>query len=115
MAFVGCKKGAPEKESEALQLLRIIWIDIMKKPKTEIDTIIRGPPDLVKQDNKSIVTKTNSSRIRFVAAETGNTKFLVELIRKYPDLIWKVNDKNQSIFHILSNIVRRVSTTYYMS
>ncbi|KAI7738368.1 hypothetical protein M8C21_008431 [Ambrosia artemisiifolia] len=30
----------------------------------------------------------------------GNTKFLVELIRQYPDLIWKVNDNNQTIFHI---------------
>lgn len=36
----------------------------------------------------------------FAAAEAGNTKFVVELIRKYPDLIWKVNDNNQSIFHI---------------
>nr|XP_043617637.1 ankyrin repeat-containing protein At5g02620-like isoform X2 [Erigeron canadensis] len=44
--------------------------------------------------------KTYSSRILFVAAEMGNTKFIVELIRKYPDLIWKVNDNNQSIFHI---------------
>ncbi|KAF5805288.1 putative PGG domain, ankyrin repeat-containing domain superfamily [Helianthus annuus] len=45
--------------------------------------------------------KTYSSRILFVAAETGNTIFIVELIRLYPDLIWKVNDHNQSIFHIV--------------
>ncbi|KAF5780046.1 putative ankyrin repeat-containing domain superfamily [Helianthus annuus] len=44
--------------------------------------------------------KTYSSRILFVAAEMGNTVFIVELIRLYPDLIWKVNDNNQSIFHI---------------
>ncbi|KAM0053013.1 putative transcription factor interactor and regulator CCHC(Zn) family [Helianthus debilis subsp. tardiflorus] len=30
----------------------------------------------------------------------GNTKFVVELIRWCLDLIWKVNDNNQSIFHI---------------
>ncbi|KAL8249578.1 hypothetical protein R6Q59_006446 [Mikania micrantha] len=44
--------------------------------------------------------KTYSSRVLFVAAEMGNTKFLVELIRQYPDLMWKVNDSGESIFHI---------------
>nr|KAJ0189082.1 hypothetical protein LSAT_V11C800430900 [Lactuca sativa] len=140
--------GAPEKENEALQLLRIIWKDIAKKPKNQIDDIIRGPPDPIKQDDKlhlgkedqalqllklisenivkmpieiqklvgsgggttskpitrmpSMVNvkRTYSSRILFLAAEMGNTKFVVELIRQYPDLIWKVNDNNQSVFHI---------------
>ncbi|KAK9055508.1 hypothetical protein SSX86_026591 [Deinandra increscens subsp. villosa] len=41
-----------------------------------------------------------SSRVLFIAAEKGNTTFLVELIRQYPDLIWKVNDNGLSIFHI---------------
>ncbi|KAJ0464153.1 putative ankyrin repeat-containing domain, PGG domain, ankyrin repeat-containing domain superfamily [Helianthus annuus] len=36
----------------------------------------------------------------FIAAEKGNTTFLAELIRRYPDLICKVNDNNMSIFHI---------------
>ena len=44
--------------------------------------------------------KKYSSGVLFVAAEMGNTNFLVELIRRYPDLIWKVNDNNQTIFHI---------------
>ncbi|KAM0053721.1 putative ankyrin repeat-containing domain, PGG domain, ankyrin repeat-containing domain superfamily [Helianthus debilis subsp. tardiflorus] len=30
----------------------------------------------------------------------GNTKFLVQLIDEYPDLIWKRNDDGQTIFHI---------------
>ncbi|MFS7941224.1 putative ankyrin repeat-containing domain superfamily [Helianthus anomalus] len=30
----------------------------------------------------------------------GNTKFLTELIRQYPDLIWDLNDDSQSIFHL---------------
>nr|XP_043617636.1 uncharacterized protein LOC122589408 isoform X1 [Erigeron canadensis] len=137
-------KAVPEKDSEALQLLRIIWGNIAKKPKKEIDDIIRGPPDGPKKEDRlpygredqtlhllklisdNVVKmpseiqrltagssgtikrapsmgnarKTYSSRILFVAAEMGNTKFIVELIRKYPDLIWKVNDNNQSIFHI---------------
>ncbi|GJV15187.1 ankyrin repeat-containing domain, PGG domain protein [Tanacetum coccineum] len=205
--------GEPEKDTEALQLLRIIWEDIVKLSKKEIDNILRGPADpkklassgrvaetillqciyehlekletsfrnvngvsqqkilisehlvkmhletqnIIKQDNKApqelekliseylvkmhdgtqnVIRETgkdqpqrlkdfifyqtynmrhlaskketqkenikepHSSRVLFVAAEMGNTKFLVELIRRYPDLIWKVNDDNQSIFHI---------------
>ena len=41
-----------------------------------------------------------SSRVLFIAAEMGNCKFLVELIRLCPDLIWKENDNGLSIFHI---------------
>ncbi|KAM0064904.1 putative ankyrin repeat-containing domain superfamily [Helianthus debilis subsp. tardiflorus] len=160
-----------EKEDYALKLLQIIWGDIAKKSKKEIDDILRGPVD-TNQDNKPAsgtveelqklisghivnmhveiqnniikrlpatgnddqalqlqklvsghiakmhvetqnlikgpstssnipnvppsgnATKTYSSRIIFLAAETGNTKFVV------PDLIWKVNDDGLSIFHI---------------
>ncbi|MFS7927995.1 putative ankyrin repeat-containing domain-containing protein [Helianthus anomalus] len=53
-----------------------------------------------KETLKTIIKDTHSSRVLFIAAEVGNTKFLVELIRQYPDLIWKVNDDNQTIFHI---------------
>ncbi|KAK1410504.1 hypothetical protein QVD17_37041 [Tagetes erecta] len=178
-AFIGLKGGSHEKEDHAMQLLRIIWGNIAKKSKKEIDDIIRGPVE-VKQDDKpnsGIVNKTlklqkliserivnmhveiqniirglpvtgkedqalqlqklisdhiakmhvetqnlingatttlnysnvvlsgntmktHPSRILFVAAEMGNVTFVVELIRQYPDLIWKVNDDNQSIFHI---------------
>ncbi|XP_076888700.1 uncharacterized protein LOC143539204 [Bidens hawaiensis] len=133
-----------KKDTEALQLLRIVWENIAKKPKKEIDDIIRGPLDPIKKDdrlpyNKEDQTlhllkliseniakmpveiqkltagtsekmtraptmgnarKTYSSRILFIAADMGNTMFIVELIRLYPDLIWKVNDNNLSIFHI---------------
>nr|XP_043635086.1 ankyrin repeat-containing protein NPR4-like [Erigeron canadensis] len=41
-----------------------------------------------------------SSQMLFVAAKNGNKTFIVELIRRYPDLIRKVNDNNQSIFHV---------------
>ncbi|KAD7479097.1 hypothetical protein E3N88_02233 [Mikania micrantha] len=54
----------------------------------------------VKDNVKKYDRKTYSSPVAFIAAEMGNTNFLVELIRGYPDLIWKVNDNNQSIFHI---------------
>lgn len=94
-----------EKETEAMQLLKIIWKNIMLMPKVEIDKLLRGPIDPpIKDEKGNVITKdgkrTYSSRVLFVAAEMGNTKFVVELIRQYPDLIWKVNDNNQSIFHI---------------
>ncbi|KAL9992691.1 putative PGG domain, ankyrin repeat-containing domain superfamily [Helianthus debilis subsp. tardiflorus] len=34
-----------------------------------------------------------------LAIEMGNSKFVVELIRQYPDLIWNVDDNNHTIFH----------------
>ncbi|KAL8251468.1 hypothetical protein R6Q59_035161 [Mikania micrantha] len=138
------RSGSLKKDNDALQLLRLIWENIAKKAKKDIDDIIRGPPDTAKKDERlpynkkdqklhllkviseNIVKmpaevhkftagssakvtkvpsmgnarKTYSSRMLFVAAEMGNTIFIVELIRLYPDLIWKVNDNNQSIFHI---------------
>ena len=143
-SFVCPKEGHPKKDTEALELLRIIWKDIAKKPKKEIDDMIRGPADEIKKDDRlpygkedqhlhllkliadhvikipteiqkinrgrsanisrtpsmTNAKKTYSSRTLFIAAEMGNTKFIVELIRQYPDLIWKVNDNNQTIFHI---------------
>nr|GEX18077.1 ankyrin repeat-containing protein [Tanacetum cinerariifolium] len=77
-AFIGLKAGAPEKER---------------------------PPDSGHSGSKRMRHETNamktfSSRVVFIAAETGNTNFLLELIRQSSDLIWKVNDDNQTIFHI---------------
>ncbi|KAI3782168.1 hypothetical protein L2E82_12202 [Cichorium intybus] len=41
-----------------------------------------------------------SSRVLFVAAEVGNTEYLVEVIGQYPDLIWRTNDHGHTIFHV---------------
>ncbi|KAI3794191.1 hypothetical protein L1987_36820 [Smallanthus sonchifolius] len=43
--FIALKCGSHEKEDYALELLRLIWGDIAKKSKKEIDDIIRGPAD----------------------------------------------------------------------
>ncbi|KAI3725823.1 hypothetical protein L1987_65618 [Smallanthus sonchifolius] len=48
----GSKPGMMKKDNGALQLLRLIWENIAKKPKKEIDDIIRGPPDTIKKDEK---------------------------------------------------------------
>nr|GEV12849.1 ankyrin repeat-containing protein [Tanacetum cinerariifolium] len=134
-AFVCPKEGQPQKDTEALQLLRIIWKDIVKKLKKAIDDMIRGPADVIKKDDRlpygkeeqqvhllkliadhviKIPTElqkinkgpsanistpsknTYSSRTLFIAAEMGNTKFIVELIRQHPDLIWKIHTPLQA-------------------
>ncbi|KAJ9553495.1 hypothetical protein OSB04_017540 [Centaurea solstitialis] len=86
-------------DGDALELLRIIWTDtIIKMPKPEVDEILRGPPGSIRDPDTEIQT---SSSILFVAAEMGNTRFVIELLRTYPDLIWKVNGDNHTVFHIV--------------
>ncbi|GJW89385.1 ankyrin repeat-containing protein [Tanacetum coccineum] len=89
------KVGLADKESEALQLLKRLWEKIAIKPKSEIDDIIRGQP--VRQENGSM---KYPSRVLFIATKMGNWKFIVKLIKSYPDLIWKQDDKGQTIFHV---------------
>ncbi|KAD7479094.1 hypothetical protein E3N88_02230 [Mikania micrantha] len=103
------------KEHLALQLQKLIFkyiADLYDKTMKIISTSSNQKEDqLVQQLQNGIVEhnkkeaedkvkRTYSSPVVFIAAEMGNTNFLVELIRGYPDLIWKVNDNNQSIFHV---------------
>ncbi|XP_076911847.1 uncharacterized protein LOC143569952 [Bidens hawaiensis] len=99
------KVGTGDKESEAPKLLRIIWEKVAAMPKSEIDDIIRGPS--LKVGN---TIKGYPSRVLFVAAKMGNTRFIIELIRSYPDLIWKQDDKGKTIFHLA--IKRRQAKIY---
>nr|GFB13958.1 ankyrin repeat-containing domain, PGG domain protein [Tanacetum cinerariifolium] len=66
----------------------------------EAKNVIKGPVASTSETPNINRTYTYPSRILFVAAKMGNTKFVVELIRLYPDLIWKLDNKNRSIFHI---------------
>ncbi|KAI3691480.1 hypothetical protein L2E82_49841 [Cichorium intybus] len=109
LAVSHLKVGNDEKkESDAMKLLRIIWEKIAILPKNDIDQIIRGPPtEIVVGGHRKT---TYPSRALFVAAKMGNTKFIIHLIRSYPDLIWKVDDKGLSIFHIA--VKRRQAEIY---
>ncbi|PWA81904.1 ankyrin repeat-containing domain, PGG domain protein [Artemisia annua] len=51
----------------------------------EIDVMMKGPP-----------------RIFFVAAERGNTRFLAECLRTYPDLMFDKNERAQYISYCCS-------------
>ncbi|KAM0053728.1 putative ankyrin repeat-containing domain, PGG domain, ankyrin repeat-containing domain superfamily [Helianthus debilis subsp. tardiflorus] len=85
---------SPYIMADATRLLRLLWKRIMKKPKDVIDEILRGP--MIEKDK----VDTYPSQVLFIAAKMNNTRFLVELIREYPDLIWKTNDDGQTIFHV---------------
>ncbi|CAI9272249.1 unnamed protein product [Lactuca saligna] len=93
-------KSPSDKEEQTFELLKRISDGIDKMP-FEIRNLIKDSPPVIRPNVqiRGNPTKKYSARIIFVAAEMGNTRFIIELIRKYPDLIWKVNDNNQSIFH----------------
>ncbi|KVH92528.1 Ankyrin repeat-containing protein, partial [Cynara cardunculus var. scolymus] len=93
-AIIHVKVGPANKPSDAMKLVRIIWNKVLTLSDAEIDDIIRGPAKI-----QGGVRKYTSG-ILFLAAKMGNTEFVVELIRQYPDILWKRNDKNRSIFHV---------------
>ncbi|KAI7752398.1 hypothetical protein M8C21_011151 [Ambrosia artemisiifolia] len=91
LSFIGLLEIRVIKESNATAFLRLLWKRTMEKPKDIIDDILKGPMTHI---------GTYPSHVLFVAARMGNAKFLMELIREYPDLIWMRSDDGESIFHI---------------
>ncbi|KAK9724024.1 hypothetical protein RND81_05G042400 [Saponaria officinalis] len=67
----------------AIKLVKELWEEVIKQDDQNISNIIGHP-----------------WRLLFVAAEIGNVEFLKTLILSYPDIIWKVNEKNHSLFHV---------------
>ena len=67
----------------AHQLVEKLWEHVLQLQDWEISKLIKTP-----------------SKLLFDAAELGNVEFLIILIRAYPDLIWKVDQNNRSLFHI---------------
>uniref|UniRef100_UPI001CB955FA protein ACCELERATED CELL DEATH 6-like n=1 Tax=Erigeron canadensis TaxID=72917 RepID=UPI001CB955FA len=87
-----------EKDSDVVELLKVIWGKVAMLPMEEVDDIIRGPASEVTKEG--IKTTVYKSRVLFLAANMGNTRFIIELIQSCPDLIWMVDDKGLSIFHM---------------
>lgn len=75
-----CKKIL---DMQPLELLKRLWEQITWLDDVQIGSLLRSP-----------------SQPTFIAAEFGNFEFVFELLRSYPDLIWKVDDQSRSIFHI---------------
>ncbi|KAK9989410.1 hypothetical protein SO802_029649 [Lithocarpus litseifolius] len=76
-----CKQGS--KLESAHEVLAMIWKKVLKRSDEEISDLIRRP-----------------SGVLFDAAMSGNIEFLALLLRNYPDLLWEVNEKGQTIFHV---------------
>uniref|UniRef100_A0A803QF84 Ankyrin repeat-containing protein n=1 Tax=Cannabis sativa TaxID=3483 RepID=A0A803QF84_CANSA len=71
-------------KNQALQLVRSLWNEILVRlPESKVNNLINKPSSLL-----------------FEAAELGNFQFLAELIHAQPDLVWDVDEKNRTIFHI---------------
>ncbi|KAL8257680.1 hypothetical protein R6Q59_029721 [Mikania micrantha] len=72
-----------EEDTESLKLLRAIWGHATRTMNLdEIEVMLK------------------CIGVSFVAAEMGNTAFIVELLRTYPDLMLDKNEEGHTIFHI---------------
>ncbi|XP_074293718.1 uncharacterized protein LOC141620857 [Silene latifolia] len=75
------------KEKKALQakleLVKRLWERVLQEPQESQASLMIDP-----------------WRILFVAVEVGNVEFVTTLIGRYPDLIWKLDEKHRSIFHV---------------
>ncbi|KAK1355082.1 PGG domain-containing protein [Heracleum sosnowskyi] len=86
-----------EKKYQALEIVRIIWREIVKLEHDEMWNIIRGSSE-------------TGDQLLFVAAALGNTKFLIELLRLSPELIWEKDDNDHTIFHVA--VLHRQESVY---
>ncbi|XP_076943123.1 uncharacterized protein LOC143613247 [Bidens hawaiensis] len=85
-----------EEDNDALKLLKTIWGHATRTMCIdEIEDILDKPPTFAA--NETII---ESSRILLVAAEMGNTRFIVELLRTYPDLMLYENEDGLTLFHV---------------
>ncbi|KAM0042744.1 putative ankyrin repeat-containing domain, PGG domain, ankyrin repeat-containing domain superfamily [Helianthus debilis subsp. tardiflorus] len=75
-----------DEDTDALKVLEIIWERTTKTMDNE--------------KIQSMLKVSTSSRILFDAAERGNTRFIVEVLRRYPDLMFETNEDEHTIFHI---------------
>ncbi|XP_059436334.1 uncharacterized protein LOC132169295 [Corylus avellana] len=67
----------------AYELVDLLCKEVLVLPKNKFENLVK-----------------KHSTFIFKAAELGNVEYLIILIRSYPDLIWRVDKNNQSIFHI---------------
>lgn len=68
---------------DAYTLLECLWDTVICQEDIETGKII-----------------DDATNLFFIAAESGNDEFLVELISRYPDFLYKVNESKYSVFHI---------------
>ncbi|XP_017243138.1 ankyrin repeat-containing protein ITN1-like isoform X2 [Daucus carota subsp. sativus] len=112
----GPRIGPGEKKCQALEIVKVIWGEIVQQKDDDIWDIIRGPQEIVRVEEKDqpnaryVEKKVHQSRLLFVAASLGNTEFLIELLRLCPELIWKIDDYERTIFHVA--VLHRQESVY---
>lgn len=79
----GISKFTHNSETQALQLVKCLWKEILNRGDIDVTDLLRKP-----------------SQLLFDAAELGNFEFLAELICSFPDLVHELDDNNRSIFHV---------------
>ncbi|KAF5944634.1 hypothetical protein HYC85_018711 [Camellia sinensis] len=62
------------------------------------NSLIKNIFDLHDLDITNIIKE--APKLLFAAAYSGNTEFLIRLLRSFPDLIWQSDQENQTIFHV---------------
>ncbi|KAF2310049.1 hypothetical protein GH714_006326 [Hevea brasiliensis] len=72
-----------EKRKQGLELVEKLWEEVILDDEDKVSQFMIVP----------------SGRLIFIAAENGNVEFLTILIRKYPHLVFKVDDDQCTIFH----------------
>ncbi|KAL8257684.1 hypothetical protein R6Q59_029725 [Mikania micrantha] len=84
-----------DDSDDALKLLKIFWGHANKTMTfDEIESMLRNP------FSSLLGMRQDSFGMLGVAAKMGNTRFLVELIRTYPDLMLSRNEDGHTIFHV---------------
>lgn len=54
--------------------------------------------------------KTDAEGLLFIAARLGNYKFIIELLRLYPEIAWDRDDNKYTIFHVA--VINRQEKVY---
>ncbi|XP_021750389.1 ankyrin repeat-containing protein ITN1-like [Chenopodium quinoa] len=77
------RKQEQADAQDAIKVTEIAWKKVIEEDEDMVSDLVNRP-----------------WRLLFVAAKMGNADFLRTLIYIYPDVIWKVDEKNRTIFHI---------------
>ncbi|KAJ8759714.1 hypothetical protein K2173_009815 [Erythroxylum novogranatense] len=103
--------GADQKSNslprEAYLLLQLLWQKVLSYDDSTVYKVIRPHPEInpkaAERGTLGFLTtaaERGTLGLLTTAAERGNLAFLTTLIRSYPDLVFEVDGKKRSIFHI---------------
>ncbi|WOG94111.1 hypothetical protein DCAR_0313404 [Daucus carota subsp. sativus] len=89
----------PFAHHKAIEIVRIIWKEIVQQKHEDILKQIAGDPSIKKVEG-----------LLFTAARLGNHKFIIELLRLCPDITWEIDENKHTIFHVA--VIHRQENVY---